>query len=254
MDATKNAATVVLRKRDLRGSKLRCLMLTSMPYEQSAATLTELASPFATVDPKLNKWMPRGFLNSEEAKLGESPDFLPKDLQNQLTKWWLIRKEGANTPNWDLVSACRVSGKPGIILVEAKAHESELEMAGKKPGNKANDLQIRTAIAEASRGLNSIIPGWQLCCESHYQVSNRFAWAWKLATLGVPTVLIYLGFIGATEMSDRGRVFQSRQDWQSAVHAHTKGIVPTGAWGQMIHTSGAPMWPLIRSLELFWRA
>ena len=32
-------------------------------------------------------------------------------------------------------------------------------------------------------------------------MSNRFAWAWKLADLGVPVVLVYLGFFRALFMT-----------------------------------------------------
>jgi hypothetical protein len=45
--------------------------------------------------------------------------------------------------------------------------------------------------------------GWTLSRDSHYQLTNRFAWAWKLASMGVPVVLGYLGFQGAAEMKDR---------------------------------------------------
>ena len=30
---------------------------------------------------------------------------------------------------------------------------------------------------------------WGLSRDDHYQLSNRFAWCWKLATLGIPVVL-----------------------------------------------------------------
>lgn len=39
-------------------------------------------------------------------------------------------------------------------------------------------------------------------------MSNRFAWAWKLATMEVPVVLVYLGFLNATEMGDQGSLLQ----------------------------------------------
>jgi crotonobetainyl-CoA:carnitine CoA-transferase CaiB-like acyl-CoA transferase len=44
------------------------------------------------------------------------------------------------------------------------------------------------------------LPGWSLSVDSHYQICNRFAWAWKIASLGVPVVLIAAIF--ATETAD----------------------------------------------------
>ena len=254
MTASRDETTVVLRKRDLRGSRLRCLMLNSMPREQVAATLTQLVAPLAAIDPQHDHWMPGGFLEPEEAKLGECPRFLSNDLRRKLTAWWLKQTKGANTPNWDLVSTCRVNGEPGFILVEAKAHDGEAKEEGKQPGNAENDQQILTAIEEANRGLNAITPGWQLSRDSHYQLCNRFAWAWKLSTLGVPTILICLGFLHATEMSDHGRAFDSAQGWDTVIREHSSGVVPAAAWECRLQTSAAPMWALIRSLDLRWVA
>ena len=42
-------------------------------------------------------------------------------------------------------------------------------------------------------------------------MSNRFAWAWKLASSSVPVVLIYLGFLRADEMRDKGKPFRGRR-------------------------------------------
>ncbi len=252
MTASRNEATVVLKMRDLRGSRLRCLMLTSTPREQVAATLTQLVSPVAVVDPEHHHWMPRGFLEPEEAKLGECPQFLSNDLRRRLTDWWLKRTEGANTPNWDLVSTCRVNGEPGLILVEAKAHDGEAKEEGKQPGNAENDQQIQTAFEAANRGLDAITPGWRLSRDSHYQLCNRFAWAWKLSTLGVPTILIYLGLLRAREMSEQGRAFDSAEEWNAAIREHASGVVPASAWERRLQTSAAPMWALVRSLDLQW--
>lgn len=44
---------------------------------------------------------------------------------------------------------------------------------------------------------------WAISRDSRYQKSNRFAWACKLAGLGLPVVLMYLGFVRADEMRDR---------------------------------------------------
>jgi hypothetical protein len=254
MNAVHDEATVRLQRRDLRGSRLRFLMLTSMPKEQVSATLTQLASPWASVDPLDDHWMPRGLLEPKEAKLGDCPQFLPANLRTKLTEWWLKVPTGVNTPNWNLVSTCKINGDSGLILIEGKAHAGELDQAGKRnQGNPDNDSQIRGAIEEADPGLNAITPGWHLCADSHYQLCNRFAWTWKLASLGIPTVLIFLAFLGATEMMNRGKLFASAEEWHTLVRKHASGVVPDeAAWGCRLQASGAPFWALIRSLDLRW--
>jgi len=73
---------------------------------------------------------------------------------------------------------------------------------------------------------------------------------WKLASLGVPVVLVYLGFLNAVEMNDRGRAIESSDAWESAVRAHARGIVPEDAWGHQLDVDGTAMVLLIRSMEL----
>jgi hypothetical protein len=41
---------------------------------------------------------------------------------------------------------------------------------------------------------------WALSRDWCYQMSNRFAWAWKLAEFGKPVILIYRGFLAYDEM------------------------------------------------------
>lgn len=228
-------------------------MLTSMSTEQVAETLTRLASPWTSVGPN-DQWMPGGFLEPDEANLGECPQFLPAGLPGQLTGWRLKVPEKANTPNWDLVSTCKVGGEPGLVLIEGKAHSGECKKEGKPAGNAENDKQIKGAIEEANRGLNAITPGWHISRDSCYQLSNRFAWAWKLSRLGVQTVLIYLGFLCAAEMRDQGSPFDTGEEWKRCIHNHASGIVPPGAWECRLQTSGALLWALVRSLYLQWSA
>src|ERR1041385_5973478 len=65
-----------------------------------------------------------------------------------------------------------------LVLVEAKAHANELKPIGKPPGNLQNHDRIALAISDANMGLAAALPGWQLSRDSHYQIANRFAWAW----------------------------------------------------------------------------
>jgi hypothetical protein len=243
---------IKLRARELRGSRLRCLMLTSMPQEQVRSILARLVAPLPSVTIG-EIYSPCGFLRPEEPKLGEYPDFLTQDERDIVTDWWLKVRRNANTPNWDIVSKCDIGGKRGLILVEAKAHSGESKREGKSRGNADNDSQIDGAIREANVALNSVLPGWALTKDSHYQLCNRFAWAWKLGAIGIPTILVYLGFLNCDEMCDCGMPFTSAQEWDGAVRQYADGIVPPNAWGVRVATSSAPIWAVIRSLDLQWQ-
>lgn len=244
--------TITLPVKDLYGSKLRCLMLTSLPKKSVAAALQSLVGSSAQVNPDKHQWLPMGLLNPEEAKLGECLHFLTPELRERLTSWWLVNRRGANTPNWDMVSTCTIEGREGLLLIEAKAHDTEARQEGKTKGNLGNDTQIGAAIAEANAGLLGVSSGWAIDRDSHYQLSNRFAWAWKIASLGVPVILVYLGFLNADEMAHCGRPFVSDLDWRKLMLSHSANLVPESAWGTRLQTAQAPMWALLRTMDLKW--
>ena len=189
----------------------------------------------------------------DEARLDCHADFVLPELQHQLQDWWLASKRGANTPNWDLASTCHIDGKKGLLLVEAKAHAAELSTQGKplrkhsSDNSRANHRRIGEAIQQANAGLRGATGGsWNLSRDRHYQLSNRFAWAWKLATLGIPTVLVYLGFLGAEEM--RGW-FRTTADWEQQLRDHASGVVDTSGWDEQHVVNGTPLIPLIRAVH-----
>jgi hypothetical protein len=147
--------------------------------------------------------------------------FIPGFDWGEIRKWWLAYPHPkANTPNWDIAAVSRIGFKPGMVLVEAKAHDEEFvnskspkEMLSTTSVN--NRLQIMRAIYEASDALAPVFPGLDLLQElrsgfadrvdlcSHYQLSNRVAFSWKLASMGLPVVLVYLGFVGDHGIVDR---------------------------------------------------
>jgi hypothetical protein len=155
------------------------------------------------------------------------------------------------------------------VLVEAKAHSAEVKTDGKsarrKPAEaKADTSSVRVgpdnsarnhdhivgACREASDALNGVLPGWALSTESHYQLCNRFAWSWKLASLGIPVVLVYLGFLHAEEMRDQGLPLDSAEDWDRLVRDHSHGIVPPSVWDRAISIQGTSVRGVIRSMEI----
>lgn len=239
--------TITFRHREFRGSRFRCLLATSSPRVEVARFLNCLAPADFRVTEK-HQWAPAGFLNPEEAKLGESDIFLSEPNRKILQDWWLVNRRGANTPNWDLVSQCDYAGTPGLMLVEAKAHHGEFDDDSCSATDQQNLNRIQGALAEASHAWNDILPGFSLSADSKYQLSNRFAFAWKIASLGVPVVLIYLGFLNATDMSGNGRrLLESHEDWESCVKTGSKSHVPEAIWSQPSPIKQLPLKVLICS-------
>jgi hypothetical protein len=249
-----------LRRKHRRGSLPRCLLLTDGEPVLVAERLSRLIDLDSVHVGKEDVWMPRGLpLRAAdgtwdatpciEARIGKTRDFLTDMQRQELLGWWLARRR-AQVPNWDIACTATADGQKGLILVEAKAHSSELKVKGKRPGNQENHDRIGAAIQQANDGLNAVLPGWELSRDSHYQLANRFAWSWKIASLGVPVVLVYLGFLCADEMRDQGEPFADADMWASFVKAYSQGIVPEAVWNTRIMIQDTPWRVLLRSVEL----
>jgi hypothetical protein len=191
-------------------------------------------------------WQPKGYSDPEEACLEDcGKRFVPGlDCWSDLSAWWLVHRNGANTPNWDLVVACEVSDKRGLVLVEAKAHERELDWEGKRVhhGQSVNSAEnherIGKAISEASAGLSRIVPGVNISRDSHYQLANRLAYSWKLASMGIPVILLYLGFTGDDGIEDIGTPLRNHSHWEAIMRTYTAGILPDGFVGRSLYCEG----------------
>jgi len=225
-----------------RGSKPRCHLLTDGSPAEVAGRLSGLVQPYGSIS-RTCRWIPDGFARTDEIQLQDPNPFVSAETSRKLKDWW-FEVRGGSGPTWDLVSQCVVgsgnNARNGILLVEAKAHWAELEKeeAGKKlradasPDSRRNHCRIGNAIEEANAGLRALTnhESWALSRDSCYQMANRFAWAWKLVDLGIPVILVYLGFLDAVEMSDQGDPFSDRSDWTACVKAHARDAVPEGAW------------------------
>jgi len=238
----------------VRGSQRRCQALTGLSRPDVARRLSALATPSGATVAAHDIWLPRGAAQPREARLDLEPALLPLEYREELLSWWLKIRPYANTPNWDIASTCTVNSTRGLLLVEAKAHDRELSPAGKsKPRTDngwRNHAKIASAIAQANAGLNALLPGWRLSRDTHYQLSNRLAWAWKLLDLGIPVILIYLGFLRAQEMVDQGQPFDSPEAWETCLRIYSEGIVPPSAWGCRLEWAGTPLWVLVASCDL----
>ncbi len=243
-----------------RGSKIRCHLLTSGSRDDVAQRLSALLPDVGGAVTADGVWMPDGFESVEEAQLDKHTGFLGEDSSAALRKWWLASKRQATTPNWDIVATFGL-GDPstrGLLLVEAKAHKGELSEDSKaRPsgtaGSEANHEKIAQAIQEASEALSAVVPGFRLQRDKHYQISNRFAWAWKIAKLGTPVVLVYLGFLNAREMdTDSRSLLTDVQDWEETMREHCRGIIPHSAWNCRLGIGSAWVYPtmVVRQVDL----
>jgi hypothetical protein len=244
---------IMFRRKELSGSRLRCLMFTSGSKARVAQRLTLLVNRDDVKVTTDDIIMPRGFLFPDEARLVHPNGLLSAERRGQVKNWWLKVPRGANTPNWDIAATATVGGLKGLVLIEAKAHASELKTGGMQVAPQANQQnrdRIGEAISEANSGLGGVVAGWNLSRDSHYQLSNRFAWSWKIASLGVPVVLVYLGFLNADEMAIP---FRSAADWADCVRTSSCGRVPAGVWGtEVLRDGGTPFAPLIRAVDLLF--
>lgn len=246
-----------LSAREQQGSRARCLLLSDGVNHDVADRITQLTDGHAVVDPDRHTWAPRGLQDRVEPELGKTPPFLSAEQRSVVLHWWLaVQPDTARTPNWDVVSQATIAGREGLILVEAKAHAAELdgEAGRKRLDGKAsqdslkNHQRIGECIDKANASLRTAtsLP-WMLSRDIRYQMSNRFAWAWKVAHFGVPVILIYLGFLGAGEMPS---TISDHEEWEKLVKTHGKAIVPREVWGRVHNLNGTPMIPLIRSMTL----
>lgn len=237
-----------LKNNEHRGSKPRCHWLTHGTREQVGHRLTELAQPWGTVSAD-DYWLPEGFCRCDEARLDKEPELLPEAKHRKaLRDWWLAVPR--KTPSFDIASTCKVGCKKGLLLVEAKAHAGELSKHDRCEAQEPNRTQIENALKKANTALRADTGlCWQLSWERCYQMSNRFAWSWKVAKLGYPVILVYLGFLNAQEM---GTPFASRDEWQALVKEHSRLLFPPEqVWGQWVRgRDRADFIPCICSREL----
>jgi hypothetical protein len=255
-----------LGPRASRGSKPRCHILMDGARKDVATRLNELATPYALVS-EADRWMPQGFLDVAEPELDKASVLLDQETRAALKNWWLPADyPRARTPNFDIASTCTIENRKGILLVEAKAHWNELRgesgprRATPRKGRAESEVEdspeyretsaitIGRAIEEARAGFSRDTElRFGIGRDTCYQMSNRFAWSWKLTERGIPVVLVYLGFLNAVEMNDISPAFSDAGDWEREVLSHSKAIVPGEAWERRFMVNGSAFAALIRS-------
>lgn len=249
---------------DRHASRLRCLELTGWSKRSTAKTLTSLIKGCGSVDPE-DVWAPHGENNPEEPRLDETAGLIKDpDLKNILRKWWVFPDSKFRTPPWDIASTCTVDARPGILLIEAKAHLGELNSDRISTREKRNVKHIQSALDEAAEGWNNVLEDHteqrgfkrshkvKLTTHAHYTLSSQFAFAWKLAALGVPVILVYLGFLNALEPDEKDtRIsFSNHTLWSRCVFEKTSKPLPEEIWDETFMVNGTPLTILRRSIEV----
>jgi hypothetical protein len=72
---------------------------------------------------------------------------------------------------------------------------------------------------------------------------------WKIASLGVPVALVYLGFIAADEMRGR-KLIGNGEEWELIVRDYVRGIVPDRVWDKPMDVAGTPVRAFIQSRRI----
>jgi len=235
-----------------RGSRKHVLDWTGSP--DFIQQFTEVLAPAPVEILATDRMMPRGDAAPSEARLDRvGPIWQPEADWDAFQDWWLVHRRGANTPNWDIAVGCTIGGTRGFVLVEAKANWPELSKAGKplsdssSEASRENDECIRGAVSEASHGWSAISPDIRLTCDSHYQLANRLAVTWKLASMGIPVVLMYLGFTGDDGIRDAGAPFADQADWDAAFASYAADVVPLSIFDSRLLIHDTPVWLLSRA-------
>jgi hypothetical protein len=111
-----------------------------------------------------------------------------------------------------------------------------------------NDGSVRAANTEAQDWFAQVAGPTTLTADSHYQLANRLASAYKVASVGVPVVLLYLGFTGDTYFRDHLR---DADHWQQLVRRYLHAVVPPDLPGRELrHVSGGSLTLLVGALPV----
>jgi hypothetical protein len=216
------------------------LLLDSVNY---VGALNSALAGTATVISAGDVHRPIGAANDREYEL---PEFSREYLNGRFDyrqiaepAWWIVKWNArVRTPSFDLISTATICGMPGVLLVEAKAHHGELETCGKSFKNDSkleNHQKIGASIELANGALSLIAPGFKLGRDAFYQISNRIAWGWRLASLGVPVTILYLGFVQDPYWPKDH--FESNEDWMQAAHRYLGNVVPVDVLDRRLQCS-----------------
>lgn len=223
-----------------KGSKLHILNLVDNRFIDNINELLKNVNAFVENQDSV---IPISTIHPKEATLSTylNNKWGDPKLGISFRNWWI--KHGSRTPQWDLISKCTIDGVDGLLLVEAKAHKSEVTGdKGKKYPKEGKSVEnhkhINEAIHEASNSINNLNADAKvtLSISNCYQLSNRVACAWWLASHNIPVVLLYLGFLNDTDFKDK---FESDETWQKCFKKHANNIGIQSITNNPVETSQA---------------
>ena len=218
--------------------------------------ITDLLKNYVLAVSGADNWQPNPETPAESELVTFCRTHLAETLGPRLAlleNWWVPYRR----PQWDLLSTCTIESQPGLLMVEAKANDKELKPKGKKaPKDSAkrekhiNHAIIGECIREACDDLKCRFGGFGISRDSHYQLSNRVAYAWKAAQCGLPVVLLYLGFTGDDGIADAGEPIRDAGHWDQVMGGYMAGIVPESFLGEVVlFPSGGSMRMVIAAME-----
>lgn len=215
----------------MKGSRKHVLDLIDNP--DFVSIMNKILFPFDVVLEDKKTLRPKGYIDTSEFRLQRYSNehklvnLFPNLKGFNFNTWW--NPHGGSAPTWDMISLCKLNGKDALLLVEVKAHTNEFDTYGKKEkdtptdGSEANQKNIKKRIKEACDDLKNTSTGFNVSIDTHYQLSNRVAFSWKLNQLNIPVVLLYLGFTGDTYFKD---YFTDESHWEKEFKHYLNGIVP----------------------------
>lgn len=216
-----------------KGSKKHILEL--IDSNDFIATLNTILLPYQAKITDKKYMQPKGSMDVSECGIqsfinkNKLKERFPTLIDFDFNKWW--SPHSGKTPTWDMISLCKLDGKDAILLVEAKAHQTEFAKSGKTKlkldateDAKKNLKNIEDKIEEACISLNTTCKGFNISTTKTYQLSNRVAFAWKLNQLEVPVILLYLGFTNDTYFTDK---FGSKLIWEEKFNKYIDGVIPS---------------------------
>jgi len=144
--------------------------------------------------------------------------------------WW---PQGRGIHNWDAVGLLGGNDSKEIILVEAKAHITEMGSRC-KASDSTNRQRIEQSLTETAEYIGvKYNPGWM---NSYYQFANRIAVVYFLKKHGYTPHLIMIYFVG--DLGNASRVCPQTPDgWEQAIFGEngTLAIPPQHALSNNIH-------------------
>lgn len=149
------------------------------------------------------------------------------------SEWTTFWPQTGNVPNWDAVGLLQLGSHSEFILVEAKAHTSEIKSSCSAAEN-GGLPKIREALAETIKG-NGFAADPEKWLSPYYQCANRLAHLHFLLGHNISTRLVFIYFIGEnwpdTTPNNREPVScpKNEQEWHPYLQAMYQHLGMTGA-------------------------